>query len=141
MKDAELPGTWTQVTSAELEAALKLKHQAMQQPQSGREQLIEKVRAATLQDRNKDYGNPEDNFKNIADVWNWWFETRFARYRESLKNDLVTGPFTILPLDVAHMMTLMKMARLKTNPTHFDSQVDAAGYQACAADFRPKLSD
>lgn len=139
MKDAELPGTWTQVTSAELEAALKSKHQATQQPLSGREQLIEKVRAATLQDRNKDYGNPEDNFRNIADVWNWWFETRI---REEMRAGVVhTKALKITPLDVAHMMTLMKMARLKTNPTHFDSQVDAAGYQACAADFQPKFSD
>lgn len=90
---------------------------------SGRQELIDKVSAAVLQDRNKSYGDPESNFKNIADVWNWWFGGKAS----------FVAPFT--PLDVAHMMTLMKMARLKFNPTHFDSQVDAAGYQACAADF------
>lgn len=92
---------------------------------SGRQKLIDLMSKAVLSDRNKVYGEPEKNFQNIADVWNWWFEGK--------EGDWVENGFTALA--VAHMMTLMKMARLKTNPTHFDSQVDAAGYQACAADF------
>lgn len=105
----------------------------------GRKQLLEATAKAVLTDRNKSYGNPEDNFRNIAEVWNWWFDERWKRYSESKKEIPDLGPFIITPLDVAHLNTLMKMARLKTNPTHMDSMVDAAGYQACAADFVPGI--
>jgi hypothetical protein len=32
------------------------------------------------------------------------------------------------------MMTLLKVARLRGNPYHYDSIVDAAGYMACFAE-------
>lgn len=98
---------------------------------TGRERLLEQVGAAVLQDRNQAYGNPEDNFKNIAEVWNWYLKGKptHATSAEEPVNITLDG------LDIAHMMTLLKMARLKTNRTHEDSMVDAAGYQACAADF------
>ena len=100
------------------------------EPISGRARVLEATSKAVLSDRNKAYGNPEDNFKNIADVWNWWLRGKVAPG--------VEVPVVITALDVAHMMTLMKMARLKTNPTHFDSIVDTAGYAACAGDFSVK---
>jgi hypothetical protein len=92
----------------------------------GRKHILDTAAAAVLSDRNKAYGNPEDNFGNIADVWNWWIRTRINQ-----TGDL----FGFTPSDVAYMMILMKMARLKTNPTHADSVVDVAGYAATAGDF------
>jgi len=38
------------------------------------------------------------------------------------------------PHDVALMMALLKIARLKGNPIHGDSWVDLAGYAACGAE-------
>jgi hypothetical protein len=92
---------------------------------TGRQRVLEATSKAVLSDRNKAYGNPEDNFRNIAEVWNWWFASKRGEDPRLIM-------FT--PMDVAHMMVLMKMARLKTNPTHFDSIVDVAGYAACAGD-------
>jgi Domain of unknown function (DUF6378) len=91
---------------------------------TGRHRVLEATSKAVLSDRNRAYGNPEDNFRNIAEVWNWYFEGKAPN-----------GMLKFTSLDVAHMMVLMKMARLKTNPTHFDSIVDVAGYAACAGDF------
>ena len=84
---------------------------------SGRQQIIDKMTAAVMSDRNRSYGDPEGNFGNIASYWNTHMEARKP------------GPLT--PLDVAIMMKLMKVARLSTNPTHVDSWVDAAGYAVC----------
>lgn len=66
--------------------------------------------------RQDQYGNPEDNFQTIADLW--------AAY---------TGrPFSAH--DVAVMMALMKCARIRTGSGTEDSYTDACGYLALAAD-------
>jgi hypothetical protein len=67
--------------------------------------------------RNKAYGSAEDNFQNIANLWNGYLEK-----------------VTLTPVDVANMMALMKIARLKHSPDHRDSWVDIAGYAACGAE-------
>ena len=89
-----------------------------------RQQLLADAMEITSNDRNKAYGNPEDNFANIAAYWAPYFQQRF------------NVPLDITPQDVAHLMILMKMARLATNPGHRDSVVDVAGYAACAEDCR-----
>ena len=90
-----------------------------------REQLLREAIQITTSDRNKHYGNPEDNFNNIANFWNLYLGNA-GKLRE---DSMLCG------IDVAHMMVLMKMARLSTNPLHRDSILDVAGYAACAADF------
>lgn len=87
-----------------------------------RKRLLERAIDITSNDRNKAYGNPEDNFTNIAAYWSNYLS-------QSARIDI-----TFTAQDVAHMMILMKMARLATNPSHEDSLVDIAGYAACAAD-------
>lgn len=62
--------------------------------------------------RQENYGNPESNFKDIAFLW-----------MDYLDHD-------IAPHDVAIMMILMKIARLKNKRDHVDSWVDIAGYAA-----------
>lgn len=79
-----------------------------------REQILEKTADAVTADRNIDYGDPEDNFLQIADLWSAYKKMPFTR------------------LDVAQMMTLVKIARSTTSPTLSDHYVDGAGYQACA---------
>ena len=93
---------------------------------SARQQVLDAAAAAVLQDRNASYGPPENNFQDIAAVWNWYLGNRATS--EHVKNGIVAA------LDVANMMILMKMARLKYNPNHRDSKVDVAGYAACAAE-------
>lgn len=71
----------------------------------------------TSKDRNAAYGDPEDNFTNIADIWN-------------AQGVRIDGR-EVNSTDVALMMIGMKLARLRHNPVHEDSWVDTAGYAAC----------
>ena len=64
------------------------------------------------------YGEPEDNFKTIAGLWTAYFDYEVE----------------VTPLDVAMMMTLLKIARIRTGTATADSFVDAAGYIGIAAD-------
>lgn len=90
--------------------------------QTPRQTLLNQALVITSADRNKAYGSPEDNFRNIAVYWSQHLTAS-------------TGiEITVSPSDVAYMMVLMKLARLSTNPTHYDSILDVAGYAACAAD-------
>lgn len=87
-----------------------------------RQALLQEALKITSVDRNSAYGNPEDNFRNIAVYWSQHLSAS-------------TGlEITLSPSDIAYMMILMKLARLSTNPTHYDSILDVAGYAACAAD-------
>lgn len=102
------------------------KHEAQKlvRPTSPRERLLKEAIQITTSDRNAAYGKPEDNFANIAAYWSSYLT-------QSTKVDIV-----INPQDVAHMMILMKVARLATNPSHYDSLLDIAGYAACGEDCR-----
>ena len=91
-------------------------------PMTPRQTLLSQAMAITSRDRNKAYGDPENNFRNIAVYWSQHLTAS-------------TGiEITVTPMDVASMMMLMKLARLSTNPTHWDSLLDVAGYAACGAD-------
>lgn len=78
-----------------------------------REEVLRQANEMVNGHREADYGTPESNFKNIADVWSWYLDTELS------------------PLDVANLMTLMKMARIKGNTFKADSYIDAIGYLAC----------
>lgn len=68
--------------------------------------------------RAKDYGPASENFQRIADL--------FAAYLgDTDTDDLDT-------YDVANMMILVKLARLKSAGYHRDSYADIAGYAALA---------
>lgn len=64
--------------------------------------------------RNQTYGNVEDNFQKIANLWSCYLG------------------FGVGPIDVAMMMVLLKAARVSTGTIHLDNFVDVAGYAACA---------
>jgi hypothetical protein len=69
------------------------------------------------QDRAATHGDAEDNFRRIADLWNAYL-----------------GVNTISAVDVAVMLALLKVARIKSNPTHADNWIDIAGYAACGGE-------
>jgi hypothetical protein len=95
---------------------------AKQVPPPARQRLLSEASQCVMADRNKAYGNPEDNFTNIAEAWNLYLAQSSKLGRR------------LNAMDVAYMMIHMKMVRLATNPTHRDSLVDIAGYAACGAD-------
>jgi hypothetical protein len=75
---------------------------------------------AILEERGKPYGGVEDNFKNIATLWNGYLDCIDHHH--------------LLPEDVARMMQLLKMARRMTmNTPTKDSFDDGHGYLKCEA--------
>lgn len=87
-----------------------------------REEILEKAKEAVLKNRNVDYGDPEDNFKTIANLWNAY-----------------CGPLDgeHIPLeshDVAIFCILIKIARIAESPKKIDHWVDIAGYAACGGE-------
>lgn len=81
-----------------------------------REDMLEQARVTVSTDRNASYGEPGDNFQKIADLWTGYTGQLFTA------------------ADVANMMILVKVARLRGNLSHLDSWVDVAGYAACGAE-------
>lgn len=65
--------------------------------------------------RAQDYGDAHENFSAIAQMWSAYLETDIA------------------PRDVANMMALLKIARLRNGP-HEDSSCDGCGYLALASE-------
>lgn len=74
--------------------------------------------------RQDKYGDPEDNFQVIADLWH--------AYLKALKSDM--PPLT--PDDVANLMVLFKMARIVGGMYCKDNDVDMLGYAMLGADIR-----
>jgi len=109
--------------SAVTEQATEEINPAKKTPLQIRQATLDQAKEYTSKDRNSAYGEPEDNFRNIATLWDAYL---FAKYPGSKR-------FLFAPEDVAIMNILLKVARLSTNPTHKDSWIDTAGYAACGA--------
>lgn len=80
-----------------------------------REQALIEVENCVCRDRQATHGDAEDNFADIAKLWSVYTGIGFTAQ------------------DVAAMMILMKIARMKTSPDHRDNWIDAAGYAVCGA--------
>ena len=74
-------------------------------------------------------GAENDNFAFIAELW------------ESYLRRIVPAHVCLRPMDVAIMMTLLKIARIGTGTQTEDSFVDLAGYAACAAELAGQEQD
>ena len=74
--------------------------------------ILEEAHETIYGDREKTYGDPSKNLRNIASFWSTY-----------LGKEITYG-------DVCNMMVLMKVARLVNTPGHHDSLVDIAGYTA-----------
>lgn len=80
-----------------------------------RTQVLREAATLVNGDRNRDYGEPIENFERIAAGWRVLLEAH------------------VTPHQVALCMAWLKMARLVETPRHEDSYVDAAAYAALAA--------
>jgi len=81
-----------------------------------RARILHKAEQCVCSDRNAVYGAPEYNFALIAKLWAIYTGVSFNHR------------------DVAAMMILLKLARVKTSPNVEDHWVDIAGYAACGAE-------
>ena len=76
--------------------------------------ILEDAQKIVSGDRQNVYGHPADDFARSAALWSAYMGVSFTME------------------DVAYMMILLKLSRLKNSPQHRDSQVDIAGYARTA---------
>lgn len=81
-------------------------------------------------ERDRQHGDKERNFANIAQLWEAYLICKAQR------NDMDI----ITPLDVANMMVLMKIARTLSGQHNPDDYIDACGYAACAGELAEKAN-
>lgn len=86
----------------------------------GREYFLDEAKTIVCNDREGQYGKPEDSFRLIAELWTAY-----------LFNDNVGS---LSATDVAIMMALLKIARISSGKFKEDSWIDAIGYLACGAE-------
>jgi hypothetical protein len=67
---------------------------------TNRAEILETAKQYVTKDRASDHGDMEDNFEMIADFWSVYLDIR------------------IKPHEVGVMMTLLKVARIRSNPEH-----------------------
>ena len=81
-----------------------------------RTEILEMANNIINKDRQATHGKPEDSFNNIAKLWSAYLDQALT----------IT--------DVAMLMTLMKIARVKNNNHHDDNFIDICGYSALAGE-------
>jgi hypothetical protein len=86
-----------------------------------RARLLETAAEYVLRQRNKSYGEPDEDFQRIAAIANG-LGFRFTH------GDVIRQ---LNGSDVALFMISLKLARLAWSPDHEDSWIDIAGYAAC----------
>lgn len=87
-----------------------------------RAEILEAARQCVCGEREQEYGKPENNFALVGKLW-----------------EAYTGqPFSAK--DVAMMLALLKVARIKTG-VKGDSFVDLAGYAACAGEIATEVAN
>lgn len=96
-----------------------------------RAEILDAAKKCVCGQREQDYGTPESNFQLIADLWNSYLG---LPYDHSEWNETRVAIPEITPTDVAMMMSLMKIARIKNGGGTGDSFVDLAGYAACGGE-------
>ena len=81
-----------------------------------RSEILQQAEKMVCGHREQDYGSPENNFDIIAQLWSAYSDHAFNS------------------VDVAMMMALLKIARIKSGTMTEDSFVDAIGYLACGGE-------
>lgn len=78
--------------------------------------ILKTAERAVMVDREADHGSPENSFYEISTLWSAYLG------------------IPILPYEVAVLMALFKVGRIKGNAAHCDSWTDLAGYAACGGE-------
>ena len=87
-------------------------------PVSPRRVMLDEAADLVDGDRNNQYGDPRQDFRRTAELWTTYLD----------------GKTTLDLHDVAALMALLKISRLRWSPEKRDSWVDLAGYAACGWD-------
>jgi len=89
-----------------------------------RSEILDTAKEYVTKDRAATHGDMESNLTTIAELWGVYLERH------------------VDPSDVAVMMTMLKIARIKSNPRNADNWLDACGYMACGGELsadKPEL--
>jgi hypothetical protein len=81
-----------------------------------RSEILDLAKTYVTQDRAATHGDAERNFGLIAAYWSAHLDVNVSA------------------ADVAVMMTLLKLARIKSNHDNMDNWVDGCGYLACGGE-------
>jgi hypothetical protein len=92
----------------------------------GRDEILQRARKA-VGERGNRYGEPEDNFERIAELWRGWLRIR--------KGGELTG------VDVSVMMILLKVGRLANDVGHLDTWIDICGYSSCGGELAARVKE
>lgn len=87
-----------------------------------RAECLHTAEEIVTKDRNSQYGEPEDCFALIAKLWTAYTAVNLSS------------------ADVAAMMIMLKVARVRNGKAKDDSWVDIAGYAACGAECAAAMS-
>lgn len=93
-----------------------------------RREILETASACVCGDRDEQYGNPENSFALIARLWNDYLQGGAGLKPTPVTMDIIS------PRDVAAMLALLKIARIRGGQKHADNWVDLAGYAACGGE-------
>ena len=88
-----------------------------------RSEILDTAKEYVTKDRASEHGDMESNLTTIAELWGVYLERH------------------VDPADVAAMMTLLKIARIKSNPSNADNWVDSCGYMACGGELSARRPD
>lgn len=89
-----------------------------------RKDILQEALKCVTGDRQESYGTPENSFGIIVDLWNAY-----------LNGKLPPGlTLNLRPVDVAAMMSLLKVARIASGNYKSDNWIDLAGYAACGGE-------
>lgn len=94
-----------------------------------RKEVLKMVDEIVNNDRCDQYGEPEDNFKIIADAWTWYINNKYPDGFKELNGE-----------DVGLMMVLFKITR-QMHQSKLDNFIDAIGYAVCVTPEEKKISD
>ena len=94
----------------------------LEEARSVRADILHTAEEYITKDRANEHGDMEDNFSTIASYWS-----------EHLR-DKLRGMNKVSATDVAIMMALLKIARMKSNEGNRDNYVDGCGYLACGGE-------
>lgn len=72
-------------------------------------------------EREEQYNSPEQSFEKIAALWSAYLGAEISA------------------VDVASMMALLKIARVKTGSGKTDNWIDLAGYAACGGEIEDQV--
>ena len=88
-----------------------------------RSEILDTAKEYVTKDRATEHGDMESNLTTIGELWGVYLERH------------------VDPADVAVMMTLLKIARIKSNPSNSDSWIDGCGYMSCGGELSAKRPD